>query len=284
MELPGHLAELRQQIARMERSVSRRLAAIPLGPAIDAHLPAGGLALGALHEAAGGGADSEDGAAAALFAAGVLARTEGPVIWALIRPDLFAPALDAVGLHPDRVIFAHAGTSESVLMAMEEALREPGLGGVVGEIEGRLGLTASRRLQLAAEVSCTLGIALRRSRRQDDPSTRRAPCSPAGGSPRCRPPRRCCTRPRCPAWGGRAGSWNCGGRAGRRRGPGSWGKGRPRAAPFFLPPGAPNGFRARTADARADAPLVTAAHDGRRRVVAGADRAARALGIRPGLP
>src|SRR5208337_3381340 len=170
MELPGHLAELRQQIARMERSVSRRLAAIPLGPAIDAHLPAGGLALGALHEAAGGGADSEDGAAAALFAAGVLARTEGPVIWALIRPDLFAPALDAVGLHPDRVIFAHAGTSESVLMAMEEALREPGLGGVVGEIEGRLGLTASRRLQLAAEVSGTLGIALRRSRRQDDPA------------------------------------------------------------------------------------------------------------------
>src|SRR5271165_1681578 len=102
---------------------------------------------------------------------GVLARTEGPVIWALIRPDLFAPALDAVGLHPDRVIFAHAGTSESVLMAMEEALREPGLGGVVGEIEGRLGLTASRRLQLAAEVSGTLGIALRRSRRQDDPAS-----------------------------------------------------------------------------------------------------------------
>ena len=170
MDLPGHLAELRQQIARMERSASRRRAAIPLGRAIDAHLPAGGLALGALHEAAGGGADSEDGAAAALFAAGVFARTAGPVIWALIRPDLFAPALDAVGLHPDRVIFAQAGKTEAVLMAMEEALREPGLGGVVGEIEGRLGLTASRRLQLAAELSGTLAIALRRSRRHDDPA------------------------------------------------------------------------------------------------------------------
>jgi protein ImuA len=169
-DAPAHLAELRQQIARMERPALRRLASIPLGPAIDAHLPAGGLALGALHEVAGGGADSEDGAAAALFAAGVLARTDGPVIWALIRPDLFPPALDAVGLHPDRVIFAQAGKPGAALMVMEEALREPDLGGVVGEIEGSLGLTASRRLQLAAEASGTIGLALRRSRRHDDPA------------------------------------------------------------------------------------------------------------------
>jgi protein ImuA len=169
MDLVSSFADLRRQIARMERPAFRRRASVPLGPAIDVHLPGGGLALGTLHEAAGGGADSEDGAAAALFVAGVLARTQGPVIWALIRPDLFAPALEAVGLHPDRVIYAEAGKPERVLMLMEEALREPGLGGVVGEIEGRFGLTASRRLQLAAEASGTIGFALRRSRRHDDP-------------------------------------------------------------------------------------------------------------------
>ncbi|HKM61827.1 MAG TPA: DUF6504 family protein [Acidisphaera sp.] len=57
-----------------------------------------------------------------------------------------------------------------------------------------------------------------------------------------------------------------------------------RVVSVFLPTWSTDRIRCRTADARADAPLVTAAHDGRRRVVAGADRAARALGIRPGLP
>jgi protein ImuA len=50
---------------------------------------------------------------------------------------------------------------------MEEALRHAGLAGVVGEV-GRLGLTASRRLQLAAEVSGVPGFALRRSRNWTD--------------------------------------------------------------------------------------------------------------------
>jgi len=39
----------------------------------------GGLALGALHEVAGGGNGAIDGAAAALFAAGIAARTGGRV-------------------------------------------------------------------------------------------------------------------------------------------------------------------------------------------------------------
>ena len=45
--------------------------------AIDSRLPGGGLALGALHEVAGGGNAAIDGAAAALFAAGIAARTKG---------------------------------------------------------------------------------------------------------------------------------------------------------------------------------------------------------------
>src|ERR1700720_4514807 len=45
-------------------------AVLPFGiKEIDRHLPGGGLALGALHEVAGGGNGAIDGAAAALFAA-----------------------------------------------------------------------------------------------------------------------------------------------------------------------------------------------------------------------
>jgi protein ImuA len=52
-----------------------------------------------------------------------------------------------------------------VLAAFEEGLRHGGLGAVVGEV-ARLSMTASRRLQLAAEESGTIGLAIRRWRRQ----------------------------------------------------------------------------------------------------------------------
>ena len=172
MDQPIALIEtLRARIARIERAgTHRRGAAIPLGPAIDAALPGGGLPLGALHEIAGAGPDTEHGAAAALFVAGILARHRGPVLWATEHADLFAPGLAAAGLHPDRVIYAETGKPDAVLQAMEDGLRHPGLAGVVGELTGRITLTASRRLQLAAEASGVVAFALRRSRRHDDPA------------------------------------------------------------------------------------------------------------------
>ncbi len=169
--LPQAIAALRDRIARIERGPQRRRrATLPLLPPIDAALPDGGLALGALHEIVSAGPDVEHGAAAALFIAGMLARQRGPVLWAMERADLFAPGLAAAGLHPDRVIYAEAGKPALVLQTMEEGLRHPGLAGVVGELSGRLGLTESRRLQLAAEGSGVVAFALRRSRRHDDPA------------------------------------------------------------------------------------------------------------------
>ena len=56
--------------------------------------------LGALHEVAGGGNGAIDGAVAALFAAGIAARTKGKVLWCIARPDLFAPGLAQAGLAP----------------------------------------------------------------------------------------------------------------------------------------------------------------------------------------
>ena len=164
------IESLRAQIEKIEGRGRRVKSVLPFGIAeIDSRLPSGGLTLGALHEIAGGGNGAVDGAAAALFAAGIAARTRGKVLWVITRPDLFAPALAQAGLSPDRVIYVEAGNDKTVLACVEEGLRHGGLGAVVGEV-ARLDMTASRRLQLCAEGSGTIGIALRRWRRQTEAS------------------------------------------------------------------------------------------------------------------
>jgi protein ImuA len=158
------LDDLRARITRIEHAGRAKRPVVPFGVAdVDARLPQGGLARGALHEIAGGGLGAVHGAAAALFAAGVLARMKGSVLWCLRARDLFAPALAGVGLHPDRVIYAEAGDEQTVLLCLEEGLRHGGLAGVVGEVS-RLSMTASRRLQLAAEASGVTAFAIRRWR------------------------------------------------------------------------------------------------------------------------
>lgn len=81
--------------------------------------------------------------------------------WCLTRRDLFAPGLLHAGLHPDRVIYVETSHDRDVLPLIEEGLREKGLGAVVGEVT-RLGFTALRRLQLAAEASGVTARLLRR--------------------------------------------------------------------------------------------------------------------------
>lgn len=160
------IAELRERIARLDGGAGRLRKVLPFGVAeIDRRLPGGGLALGSLHEVAGGGNGAVDGAVAALFAAGIAARTRGKVLWVVTRRDLFAPAFAQAGLHPDRLIHVEAGDEKALLACFEEGLRHGGPGAVVAET-ARLSMTASRRLLLAAECSGTIGIAIRRWRRQ----------------------------------------------------------------------------------------------------------------------
>jgi protein ImuA len=166
---PAFLA-LREHIAQLEGDGARTREILPFGvPPLDRKLPGGGLALGCLHEVAGGGNGAVDGAAAACFVAGIAARTSGKVLWCVAQQDLFAPGLEQAGLAPDRVIHVEAGDDKSVLACMEEGLRHGGLGAVVADI-ARLPMTASRRLHLAAKESGTIGIALRRWRRQTEAS------------------------------------------------------------------------------------------------------------------
>ncbi len=155
------LGKLRSQLIPFgfSRAGSIGYSALSFGvAAIDSRLPDGGLPTGALHEFESANDYTDDGAPTLLIA-GLLAQTHGTVLWVMQKRNLFAPALAAIGLHPSRLIYAEAGTD--VLLVVEEALRHRGLAGVVGELSGRLTLTASRRLQLAAEASGTITCILK---------------------------------------------------------------------------------------------------------------------------
>lgn len=174
---PHAIDVLRDQIAQLERtgaiagSRHGKQRPVTLGaPDLDRHLPWGGLPRAALHEVAGEGADREQGAAAAGFAALWLARLQesGPVLWIVRAGNRAAIDLHAHGLHqqrfdPKRLILVAAKRDDEALWAMEEGLKAKSLGAVLGEIE-KLDLTASRRLQLAAEAGGVTAFVLRRWR------------------------------------------------------------------------------------------------------------------------
>ncbi|HEX9932575.1 MAG TPA: protein ImuA [Allosphingosinicella sp.] len=175
MPTEARLAALRAEIAALAESARggalRECLPFGLEP-IDRRLAGGGLAVAALHEIAGAAPGLGDDAAATLFAASIAARRageEGTILWALSRRDLFAPGLAAAGLAPARVLYAECRRDEEVLAVMEEGLRHGGLAAVVGEA-GRVSMTATRRLQLAAEEGGTTALMLKRWRKAgEDP-------------------------------------------------------------------------------------------------------------------
>ncbi len=135
----------------------------------------GGCALktGRVHEAAGPG-----GRAFAAITAGL---GPGPVVW--IGGDDPRGGLNPTGLarflDPDRVLSVRCQRPVDVLWAMEEALRTPQVGTVVAELASSADLTASRRLQLAAQAGGALGLCL--------PATARTRATAAETRWRCDP-------------------------------------------------------------------------------------------------
>src|SRR5712691_12809404 len=127
MSRPATISALRDHIRQIEAPA--RHGVLPFGAvAIDHALPGGGLKLGAVHEIIGKGGDEEDGAAAAGFAAGILARLgTDPVLWCLSRPDLYGPGLMAYGFDPARLVLVAARRDDEILWAVEEGLRSPEL-------------------------------------------------------------------------------------------------------------------------------------------------------------
>ena len=174
---PQRMEDLRAYLRRAEQSglsSEKTIPAVSFGiPGIDGHLPAGGLARGALHELI---ADTHnDMGAVTDFCVAVLVRLlkgqaasrEQLILWCLQNQamdtgDLYPPGLAHLGLDPANVLAIRAKHDTDVQWVMEEALRCRALGAVVGEVK-TIDLTASRRLQLAAEASGITALLLRPS-------------------------------------------------------------------------------------------------------------------------
>ncbi|MDQ1078027.1 ImuA family protein [Pseudoroseomonas cervicalis] len=154
---PDQLAALRHRLARIERGLGEAAPPpLPLAPAIDRHLPEGGLARGALHEVM-----AADPGAALGFCALLLGRAGGTVLWIAPRSDaLWPPGLRPLGLPVERLVLARYRQPQEGLWALEEALRSPALAGALLQIPS-LPMLAARRLQLAAEAGGGIGLLLR---------------------------------------------------------------------------------------------------------------------------
>lgn len=159
------LAAARAELAKIAHRGGRTAAVWPFEvAALDSRLAGQGLVANGLHEVCGETASYADDAAATLFVAGIAARAgTAPVLWISNKADLFAPALTQAGLRPDRLIQVHSRAKEDALAVTEDALRHGGLAAVVTEV-ARIGMTATRRLQLAAEHGNTMALLLRRWR------------------------------------------------------------------------------------------------------------------------
>lgn len=135
--------------------VAGRGEALPLGlEPVDEAL-AGGLGLGNLHEVSG-----EAGTG---FAAALLGRLGGQVLWCAARHQarpLYPPGLMRFGLDPDRLVMARTVKKQDTLWCAEEALKSGAVRAVVLEADFTVPLASSRRLQLSVEASRCLGILL----------------------------------------------------------------------------------------------------------------------------
>lgn len=194
MPLEGHstlcgprppLSPLRVHVRQIEGRHRRATTVLRFGAAaVDSRLPGCGLPCGALHEVAGGGNGAIDGAAAALFAAGIAARTHGKVLWCVTRPDLFAPSLSQAGLKSDRVIYLEGGGEKTVLTCFEEGLRTRRRGGGSRPAEhdcfaAPFSSPPKGRGQSASRCAAGVGRPRRRI------SASRPPPRPVGASRRC---------------------------------------------------------------------------------------------------
>ncbi|MFG1423634.1 ImuA family protein [Roseixanthobacter liquoris] len=144
---------------------------LPLGiPPLDGAL-GGGLALGALHEAAarGPGAEGALTAFALALAARAAFQLKRPVLMVqhelaeLEAGSLYAPGLVELGLCDGALVLVRVHKAQDVLFAMEEGLKCGGLAAVLGEVGTAFPepLTATRRLSLAARAHPVLGLLLR---------------------------------------------------------------------------------------------------------------------------
>lgn len=151
-------AALRQAVAAIEQGrvggVEQPVLTTDL-QALDRSLPQRGFLFGTVHEVGG--------LSAAGFVLYLLSRVQGQILW--VVPDnrremLYGPGVQQAGVDIPRLAIAPCSTAEDLLWVAEEALKSGAAAAVVVQPLKPIDLTASRRLQLAAEIGGSLGFIL----------------------------------------------------------------------------------------------------------------------------
>lgn len=160
--MPRHpaLEKLREQLGCLEGAQSRFSKTVPIADAVDCWMPHGGLPSGCIHEVKGASL-----AGALAFSAILSARIageQGNIVY--IAPDrsLHPLGLLPYGIKLDRLLFVSVRRPQDLAWALLEGLRCPQVSAVMAVLDSA-DLTASRRLQLAAESSGATGFLLGRN-------------------------------------------------------------------------------------------------------------------------
>jgi protein ImuA len=222
-----HLARLREQMRRLEKPALADRPVVEFGdPAIDDELPGGGLAGGCLHEIVAAADDASPYGLAAWLLARAMQNT-GLALWCRVQPKgrrsyepgpygpgPYGPGLARFGLATERLLLARTRTPVETLWAMEEGLRSGRFAAVLGEAAPDL--TATRRLQIAAEAGGSLALLLippAREKSAGKPAKRSSRLSAA--TTRWRVAAHPAAQPKAPRWtlilercrGGGQGAW-----------------------------------------------------------------------------
>ncbi|MEW4453662.1 hypothetical protein AB1L30_13395 [Bremerella sp. JC817] len=165
--------QLNAQLREMERSRPASRETVSCGcRALDRMLPREGLLRGSLIEWLAEGAGS-----GAQYLALTAARQACRAGQTLVIVDssarrgstLYSPALSGMGLDLNRIVLVRPTDEKQALWSLEQALRCPAVGAVLG-FPRQMDSYAYRRLQLAAEQSDGLGLLVRPSEVRGSPS------------------------------------------------------------------------------------------------------------------
>ncbi|MCL4206610.1 MAG: hypothetical protein KJ000_29355 [Pirellulaceae bacterium] len=135
---------------------------------LDRLLPDGGVRRGSLIEWLQGGAGSGTGTLALHYARRACCQGGALVVVDRLR-QVYPPALAGWGINLSQVILVHPRDAREEIWIWDQALRCTAVAAVWGAIE-RIDGRSFRRLQLAVEGSCGVGLLLRPLRARQEPT------------------------------------------------------------------------------------------------------------------
>ena len=162
-------AEKLQQLAKSIHAIetakwTKVNSAISTGsPVLDAALPGGGYHPGSVVEWVSH-APGDGGLTLALLAAKAAMGEHKHAVIVDPQQQFYPPAAKALGVAVERLIVLHPSNTADAMWSFDQSLRCPALAAVIAW-QDKINDINARRLQLAAEQGCTLGLLLRRADR-----------------------------------------------------------------------------------------------------------------------